>query len=136
MDMNELKKQSAVEAVKQIKSGDVVGLGTGSTAYFAVEEVGRLLKEGILKNIVGVATSIETDTHVRFLWIPDHHIPIRFHRQSESLLCGICEMFCHIRDIRSDQSHSIHPLHSIPAVSCNSDTEFDNRFHHADDSGA
>ena len=69
MDMNELKKQSAVEAVKQIKSGDVVGLGTGSTAYFAVEEVGRLLKEGILKDIVGVATSIETDTHVRFLWI-------------------------------------------------------------------
>ena len=65
MDMNELKKQSAVEAVKQIKSGDVVGLGTGSTAYFAVEEVGRLLKEGILKDIVGVATSIETDTHVR-----------------------------------------------------------------------
>lgn len=66
MDMNELKKQSAVEAVKQIKSGDVVGLGTGSTAYFAVEEVGRLLKEGILKDIVGVATSIETDTHVRY----------------------------------------------------------------------
>ena len=66
MDMNELKKQSAVEAVKQIKSGDVVGLGTGSTAYFAVEEVGRLLQEGILKDIVGVATSIETDRHVRY----------------------------------------------------------------------
>ena len=62
MSMNELKKQSAV--VKQIKSGDVVGLGTGSTAYFAVEEVGRLLKEGLLHDIVGVATSIETDTHV------------------------------------------------------------------------
>ena len=45
MSMNELKKQSAIEAVKQVKSGDVVGLGTGSTAYFAVEEVGRLLKE-------------------------------------------------------------------------------------------
>ena len=28
MSMNELKKQSAVEAVKQIKSGDVVGLGS------------------------------------------------------------------------------------------------------------
>ena len=64
MIMNELKNQSAVEAVKQIKSGDVVGLGTGSTAYFAVEEVGRLLKEGLLHDIVGVATSIETDTHV------------------------------------------------------------------------
>ena len=70
MSMNELKKQSAVEAVKQIKSGDVVGLGTGSTAYFAVEEVGRLLKEGLLHDIVGVATSIETDTHARALNIP------------------------------------------------------------------
>lgn len=64
MNMNELKKKAAVEAVKQVKSGNVVGLGTGSTAYFAVEELGRLLREGILKDIVGVATSIETDTHV------------------------------------------------------------------------
>ena len=66
MNMNKLKKKAAVEAVKQVKSGNVVGLGTGSTAYFAVEELGRLLREGILKDIVGVATSIETDTHV---WI-------------------------------------------------------------------
>ena len=66
MSMNELKKQSAIEAVKQVKSGDVVGLGTGSTAYFAVEEVGRLLKEGVLKDIVGLATSLDTDTHVVF----------------------------------------------------------------------
>lgn len=64
MNMNELKKKAAVEAVKQVQSGNVVGLGTGSTAYFAVEELGRLLREGILKDIVGVATSIETDTHV------------------------------------------------------------------------
>lgn len=64
MNMNELKKRAAVEAVKQVQSGNVVGLGTGSTAYFAVEELGRLLREGILKDIVGVATSIETDTHV------------------------------------------------------------------------
>lgn len=67
MNMNELKKRAAVEAVKQVKSGNVVGLGTGSTAYFAVEELGRLLREGILKDIVGVATSIETDTHVGIL---------------------------------------------------------------------
>ena len=51
MNMNELKKKAAVEAVKQVQSGNVVGLGTGSTAYFAVEELGRLLREGILKPI-------------------------------------------------------------------------------------
>lgn len=65
MDVNELKKRAAVEAVKQVRSGDIVGLGTGSTAYFAVEELGRLLREGVLKDVVGVATSLETETHVR-----------------------------------------------------------------------
>lgn len=76
MNMNELKKKAAVEAVKQVKSGNVVGLGTGSTAYFAVEELGRLLREGILKDIVGVATSIETDTHV---WILEEEAMICRH---------------------------------------------------------
>lgn len=38
----------------------VVGLGTGSTAKFAVERIGQLLKEGKLENIVGLATSTAT----------------------------------------------------------------------------
>jgi ribose 5-phosphate isomerase len=32
-----------------VKSGMVVGLGTGSTAAFAVERLGQLLKDGTLK---------------------------------------------------------------------------------------
>ncbi|HET54300.1 MAG TPA: ribose 5-phosphate isomerase A, partial [Ignavibacteria bacterium] len=38
MDNTELKKQAAEKAVEQIKSGMVVGLGTGSTAYFAIKK--------------------------------------------------------------------------------------------------
>lgn len=43
-----------------MKSGMVVGLGTGSTAAFAVDRIGQLLKEGGLKDIVGVPTSVRT----------------------------------------------------------------------------
>ena len=38
--VNSLKKACAEKAVESVKSGMVVGLGTGSTAYFA----GNLLK--------------------------------------------------------------------------------------------
>jgi ribose 5-phosphate isomerase A len=43
--------------VQQIKSNMVVGLGTGSTATFAIQAIGRLLAEGKLHNIRGVPTS-------------------------------------------------------------------------------
>lgn len=43
----------------------VVGLGTGSTAAFAVDRIGELLKNGTLKDIVGVPTSIRTYEQVR-----------------------------------------------------------------------
>ena len=43
-----------------MKSGMVVGLGTGSTAAFAVDRIGQLMKEGTLKDIIGVPTSIRT----------------------------------------------------------------------------
>ena len=57
---DELKKQAAWKAVDYVKSDMVVGLGTGSTAAFAVDRLGQLLKEGKLKNIIGVPTSIRT----------------------------------------------------------------------------
>lgn len=52
--------QAAWKAVEYVKSGMVVGLGTGSTAAFAVDRIGQLMKEGTLKDIVGVPTSIRT----------------------------------------------------------------------------
>ena len=60
LSQDELKKQAAWKAVEYVKSGMVVGLGTGSTAAFAVDRIGELLKSGELKDIVGVPTSVRT----------------------------------------------------------------------------
>ena len=55
---DELKKQVGYKAVDDyVRSGMKIGLGTGSTAYFAVERVGELLASGKLRDIVAVRTS-------------------------------------------------------------------------------
>jgi ribose 5-phosphate isomerase A len=52
-----LKKSAAEYAVRYIESGMTVGLGTGSTAIFAIQRIGALLQSGELQDIVGFATS-------------------------------------------------------------------------------
>ena len=55
---DELKKQVGYKAVDDyVRSGMKIGLGTGSTAYFAVERVGELLASGKLQDIVAVRPS-------------------------------------------------------------------------------
>jgi ribose 5-phosphate isomerase A len=68
---DELKKQVGYKAVDDyVRSGMVVGLGTGSTAAFAVERVGMLLKSGVLKDIIAIPTSIRTKEQAEALGIP------------------------------------------------------------------
>ena len=68
---DELKKMVGYKAVDDyVKSGMVVGLGTGSTAYFAVERVGELLKSGALTDIVCIPTSARTKEQAESLGIP------------------------------------------------------------------
>ena len=52
-----LKKEAAEHSVRYVESGMAVGLGTGSTAIFAIRRIGELLQSGELKNIVCFATS-------------------------------------------------------------------------------
>ena len=67
----ELKKQTGYKSVDDyVSSGMVVGLGTGSTAYFAVERLGQLLKDGTLSDIVAIPTSIRTKEQAESLGIP------------------------------------------------------------------
>jgi ribose 5-phosphate isomerase A len=47
-----------------------VGLGTGSTSYYAVERVGIKLKSGELKDIICVPTSEATKKQALSLGIP------------------------------------------------------------------
>jgi ribose 5-phosphate isomerase A len=46
----------------------VLGLGTGSTTRLAVDEIGKLVKNGF--KLVGIPTSIETERQARSLGIP------------------------------------------------------------------
>ena len=71
MSQDELKKLVGYKSVDDyVRSGMVVGLGTGSTAYFAVERVGQKLKSGELKDIVCIPTSERTKEQALSLGIP------------------------------------------------------------------
>lgn len=53
------KKNAALEAVKHVKDGFIVGLGSGSTAAYAIEEIGdRIKREGL--HVLGVPTSYQS----------------------------------------------------------------------------
>ena len=71
LSQDELKKMVGYKSVDDyVKSGMVVGLGTGSTAYYAVERVGELLKSGELTDILAIPTSIRTKEQAERLGIP------------------------------------------------------------------
>lgn len=65
---DELKKLVGEEAVKFIKDGMVVGLGTGSTVRFMVDALGKRVKDEGL-SIVGVPTSERTKKQANDLGI-------------------------------------------------------------------
>ena len=64
------KQQAAERAVDFVQSGMVVGLGTGSSAIFAVRRLAALLRAGTLRDVVGIPTSLATDVAARALGIP------------------------------------------------------------------
>lgn len=66
---NSQEKEAAGRAAAElVRDGDVVGLGTGSTAYFAVVALGERVKAGL--KIIGIPTSIQTADLARTLGIP------------------------------------------------------------------
>ncbi|MCJ7721790.1 ribose-5-phosphate isomerase RpiA, partial [Candidatus Bathyarchaeota archaeon] len=52
----EAKKRVALEAVKHVEDGFVVGLGSGSTAAYVIQEIGRLMQQDGLR-VLGVPSS-------------------------------------------------------------------------------
>lgn len=61
MKIEKQKKAAAEKAVDLIESGMIVGLGTGSTAIFAVQKIAELINDGTLENIIGIPTSRATE---------------------------------------------------------------------------
>lgn len=64
-----LKQMVGYKAAEFIKEGMTVGLGTGSTAYYMVEALGKRVKEEGL-TITGVTTSRRTTEQAKELGIP------------------------------------------------------------------
>ena len=56
---DQAKQQAAERAIEQVRDGQVIGLGTGSTAKFAIEGLARRVRQGL--SIKGVPTSIATE---------------------------------------------------------------------------
>ena len=58
--LSEMKKEAAVYAVDLIKPGMAVGLGTGSTAIYAIEEIALRMNDGRLSDLRCIPSSEET----------------------------------------------------------------------------
>src|SRR5882757_3881019 len=66
---NQNEKELAGRAAAElVVSGNIVGLGTGSTAYFAVIALGERVKDGL--KIIGIPTSDATAELARVVGIP------------------------------------------------------------------
>ena len=66
--IDEIKKKAAVYAADFIKQGMTIGLGTGSTVYWLIEELGTRIKQGLSVSIV--PTSKQTQTLAEKFGIP------------------------------------------------------------------
>jgi ribose 5-phosphate isomerase A len=62
------KKIAAGKAIEYIRNGMTIGLGTGSTAYWAIQGIGEMVKQGL--SVRAVATSIQSESLARELNIP------------------------------------------------------------------
>lgn len=67
-DLNRFKQTAAESAAELVQPGMIVGLGTGSTAAFAVAAIGKRVKSGL--RITGIPTSEKTASEARELGIP------------------------------------------------------------------
>lgn len=59
MNTENQKKIAAEKATEDVRSGMIVGLGTGSTVYYALLKLGAMVREGL--DIIGIPTSEGTE---------------------------------------------------------------------------
>ena len=64
------KQNAALEAVKYVRNGMVVGLGSGTTSHYFIAALASAIKAGELKDISGIPTSLESDRLAREGGIP------------------------------------------------------------------
>ncbi|MEM9539613.1 MAG: ribose-5-phosphate isomerase RpiA [Cyanobacteria bacterium P01_E01_bin.42] len=65
-----MKQEVGKAAASLVTSGQIVGLGTGSTTAYAIQFIGDRLKSGELKDIVGIPTSFQAEVLAKEYGIP------------------------------------------------------------------
>jgi len=65
-----MKQQVGKVAADRVQSGNIVGLGTGSTTAFMIQFLGDRLKSGDLKDIKGIPTSFQSSVLAKEYGIP------------------------------------------------------------------
>jgi ribose 5-phosphate isomerase A len=88
VDRDALKRAAAEAAVKLVRDGMVIGLGTGSTATFAIEALGRRHREGL--QFLGIPTSERTAAQAKSADIP--LTSFREHRKIDLTIDGADEV--------------------------------------------
>ncbi|MGH2644253.1 MAG: ribose-5-phosphate isomerase RpiA [Chitinophagaceae bacterium] len=66
--INPGKKAAGEKATEYIQSGMIVGLGTGSTAFWSIEKIGKMVAGGL--QIKAIATSNQSEKQAKNLHIP------------------------------------------------------------------
>ena len=74
--IEDAKKRAALEAVKHVRNGQIIGLGSGSTAAYAIREIGKLARKKRWL-ILGVPTShqafsLATDSGIQVTTLDEH----------------------------------------------------------------
>lgn len=65
-----MKQKVGKAAAERVKSGSIVGLGTGSTTAYAIQYIGERIQSGELKDIKGIPTSFQAAVLGRKYGIP------------------------------------------------------------------
>jgi ribose 5-phosphate isomerase A len=65
-----MKQQVGKAAADRVKSGTIVGLGTGSTTAYAIQFLGDRLKSGAISDIQGIPTSFQAEVLAKQYGIP------------------------------------------------------------------
>ncbi|MFM6498146.1 MAG: ribose-5-phosphate isomerase RpiA [Dolichospermum sp.] len=65
-----MKQEVGKAAANLVKSGSIVGLGTGSTTAYTIQYLGERLKSGEIKDIVGIPTSFQSEVLAKEYGVP------------------------------------------------------------------
>jgi ribose 5-phosphate isomerase A len=76
-EQDRAKKSAGYYAADMVEDGSVIGLGTGSTVFYAMERLSERIQDGL--RIAGVATSYQAEMRARACGIPLRTLDDCFH---------------------------------------------------------